>query len=97
MKRYVYETCCIDIPPERIPDLNEMILNAKEVGYETMLKRCRGFLDWGKQHGYTVRGQGLHLKNDWCVGYYRSTFDGKPCYFVRWSAIEFIWVRGGQC
>lgn len=95
MRAYDYETCCTNIQPKDVPALNDMIRDQKAVTYRTMLKRCQGFLNWAEQHGYTVHGQDLHLKNDWHVGYYKSSFKGRPCYFVRWSAIEYIWVRRG--
>jgi hypothetical protein len=92
VKKYVYETCCTNIPTGQIPALNEMILDAHEVTYKTMLKHVRGLLDWAEQRGYSPASD-LHLKDDWAVGYYKSTFAGRPCYFVRWSAIEYIWTR----
>ena len=37
-------------------------------------------------------GDGLHLKDDWHVNYYRSTFRGQPCYYAKHSAIEHIFT-----
>ena len=43
--------------------------------------------------GYeTDPGQGLTMKRDYHVGYYVSEFRGETCYYVKWSAIEHIFV-----
>lgn len=95
-KEYVYETCCVECT-DRVEALNKMIEGAVEVTYGTMLRHCAGLLEWAKDHNYDARStQGLTLKNDWHLEYYRSTFDGFPCYYLRWSGIEFIWVKGGR-
>jgi hypothetical protein len=35
----------------------------------------------------------LTLEKDWHVSYHRSTYQGKPCYFMVHSAIEYVFVR----
>ena len=35
----------------------------------------------------------LTLKKDWHVGYSKSTYQGKPCYFITHSAIEYVFVK----
>lgn len=35
----------------------------------------------------------LRLKDDRCVRFYRSVFDGKPCYYLVWSAIEHVFLE----
>ncbi len=44
--------------------------------------------------GYQVGpgGDGLHLARDWHVGYFRSTYQGKPCVYLTWSGIEHIFA-----
>lgn len=66
---------------------------AVDVTYRTVLKHCEGLLDWAKGIGYEVYGPGLKLKDDWHVGFHKSTYNGKPCYYVQWSGIEHIWVK----
>lgn len=76
--------------------LFEMIDKGKEITYSTLVKHVPveklsqlfDFYSWGPG-----RKDGLRLKNDWAVGFYRSTFAGEPCYFVRWSAIEYIFMQ----
>lgn len=71
-----------------------MVDEAVGVTYETVLKHCRGLAEWAAQKGYARSSQqGLTLKNDNHVSFHRSRFKGLPCYYVRWSSIEFIWCK----
>lgn len=96
MKNYVYETSCVDCG-DRVEALNKMIDEAVGVNYLSILRNCQGLLTWAQGKGYVLnRRQGLTLKDDWHVSFHRSTFDGKPCYYLVWSAIEFIWTKRGE-
>lgn len=83
-----YVTCCIYSTADAIRD---MVDQERQVSYRTALKHIgRAELafvfpdyEWG-------HARGLRMHNDWHVGYYRSRYLGKPCYFVRHSAIEYI-------
>jgi hypothetical protein len=83
------------------PSINDMRdhPSCRDVTYETMLRHC-DLLSWATEHNYDSRSNakdshGLTLRNDWAVSYHRSVFQGQPCYFLVWSAIEFIWTRKG--
>lgn len=91
-----YKTCCVQASGR---DINQMREHPKcrEVSYRTMLKHCSGILDWAEQHNYDRRknaagSHGLTLKGDWAVSYHKSVYRGKPCYYLVWSSIEFIWA-----
>lgn len=91
-KDYVFETDCISSDGESI---TSMVDAAKQISYETMLSHC-DLASWAVDHGYepsSRQGHGLTLKNDWHVGYFKSTYRGKPCYFLVWSAIEMVFVK----
>jgi len=91
-KRYQYRTSCVSSTATAIHD---MVDNARDVTYETVRKHCDGLLAWAESLGYSTasnRGCGLTLKNDYAVSFHKSKYKGKPCYYVRWSAIEYIWV-----
>lgn len=92
--RYRYITSCATIRKEDVPHLEKMVDDAKSITYQTFRRHCRGpdLTEWVESHGYTRRGLGIHLKKDRCVSYYKSRFKGAPCYFLVWSAIDFIWV-----
>lgn len=40
----------------------------------------------------TERG-GLRMSKDWHVGYYRSTYRGRPCVYFDHSRIEYIFTE----
>jgi len=94
MRDYVFVTSCVEANGD---DINAMRRHPKcrVVQYDTMRRHCVGFIDWAISKGYRVApgfGKKLTLGNDWHVCYYRSYYQGRPCYFLVWSAIEFIWV-----
>ena len=97
-KRYVYLISCPDEPwwtDERQGELiNQMTDEAVEVSYSTMLRHCRGMLEWAVSKGYDrTRAQGLTLKDDPYVTFNRGYYDGMRCYFLQWSGMEFVWVH----
>lgn len=98
MKReYWYKTCCIECD-DCVDDLNRMIEEAVPITYRTMRRHCGGLDTWAINHGYELHHtRGLTLKSDWHVGYFKSSFKGRPCYYLVWSAIEFIWTQGVGC
>jgi hypothetical protein len=89
-KTYQYQCNCIESSYELI---SAMIDQAKEVSLSVVRKHCQEIEHWAKDMGYAKNSRsGLTLKNDWHVAYYKSFYDSKPCYFIRHSAIEYIWV-----
>lgn len=36
----------------------------------------------------------LRLQDDWHVAYYKSTYEGRDCFYLVWSAFEHIFVEG---
>lgn len=99
-KPYVYLLSCPDVPwwpidvyhGELIDQLQE---SSSPVRYETMKQHCEGLDEWLLWIGIvdTTRGLAkLFREIDW-IDFRKGVYDGMPCYFVDWSAIEFIWVR----
>ena len=91
-RKFVYATSCVDCGDG--DKINAMKDIAVDVTYETMLKNCRGLLEWADQQGYersTSQGSGVTLKRDPHVSFHKSRFNNLLCYYVCWSAIEFIW------
>jgi len=89
-KPYVFETSCVGARGE---DINEMRQDPREITYRTMLKHCdlsvvAEQLCYGKRKDVDIT-----LKEDPYVAYYKSTYRGKPCYYLVHSAIEYIWVK----
>lgn len=91
-KPYIYRTNCVIITAA---DILAMLDVERSVTLETIRKNCEGVEDFEREHGYAVGAErGLHMKDDGCVSYHKSKFKGLPCYFIKWSAIEFIWTKG---
>lgn len=91
MSQYVYECSCVEGDGQAISDMTEQAI---DVGYRTALRHCQGLLDWAATKGYAKRATaGLTLREDWAVSFHRSRFQGRRCYYICWSAIEFVWVE----
>lgn len=75
--------------------MNDISDTLNEMGYSCIHSRDPGGDDqWARQQGYAVGSErGLHLKDDGCVRYYRSTFRDKPCYYIDWSSYQYVWVN----
>ena len=90
--KFSYLTNCVELGQADVPDLNTMIAIGRDVSYLTFAERC-DWQPWARTLDYQVgSGDGLHLKDDWYVNYYRSTFRGQPCYYAKHSAIEHIFT-----
>jgi len=87
---YHYHTNCVNSTAKLIDDMTD---DAIDITYRTMFKHCPGLLDWAVGVGYERDSRrGLTLKNDYCVSYHRSNYGGLRCYYVCWSAIEYIFI-----
>lgn len=89
MPRFEYKTSCVESTG---PTINSMTRAAREVSFRTFAERCN-WQPWAKSVGYSIGSEpGLKLKDDFHPAYFKSTFKGKPCYYVVWSAIEYIFT-----
>lgn len=76
------------------PYLSDMMEQAKQVSYRTLISAvgrstiAAAFPDFDWSH----RPKDLTMANDMNVSYYRSEFDGSPCFYVRESGIEHVFV-----
>lgn len=90
MGKYRFFTNCILSTAEKI---REMTDTAQEITFATFCKHVdmedlrnvvNGYA-WGSE-------KGLHLKDDFMVSYWKSVYDGRPCYYMDHSRIEYIFV-----
>lgn len=87
-------TTCVNAKGEDIDAMNRA---ARDVTYDTM-RRTVGdaFVEVQRELNYDVPSTprreriGLTMRSDWAVSYHRSTYQGRPCLFFRWSHIEHI-------
>lgn len=86
-----YRTCCVNSTASAI---NAMVDRAREVTYRTFRKHVSAAVmdEWAANMGYDVgsRRGGLRLKADWHVSYHKSVYRGNNCWYIRHSAIEYI-------
>lgn len=93
MKSFHYVTSCRGAQGADINAMRDHP-DQREIGYKQMLRQCAGLLQWAREQGYDLRNNvGLTLRDDWHVSYHRSIYRGRPCYYLVWSGIEFIWQR----
>jgi hypothetical protein len=91
MRKLTFETDCVHSTYE---DITETVDKAREITYRTFLRHvsfsdlCDLFPFYDR---YPNQG-GLMLKNDWAVSYHRSTYQGRRCYYIRHSMIEYIFI-----
>lgn len=82
---------CVEVPYDKVQDLFDLYDAEHKVTFATFARHC----DWqptARALGYAVGQQrGLHLHKDRCVSFYRSVWQGKPCYYMDWSAIDHIY------
>lgn len=84
-------TSCVESTYDLI---HPMVEEAREITYRTFFKHVRRDLvapvfpayDWRR------RPRDLTLKRDWHVSYHKSRFGGRTCYYIRHSAIEYVFA-----
>lgn len=83
-----YETCCVESTGKLITD---MVERAREIKIATFKRNC----DWrplAERLGY-IQGSLPRLEDDYHVRFFKSRFDGRPCYYMVHSAIEYVFTR----
>ena len=101
---YHYETCCVHSTAKLI---TEMVDRAREVTWRTFRKHVP--LDEIKQAfpSYSYRRERynpdtgeltapMHIKDDYAVSFWKSRYDGQPCYYLVHSSIEYIWTADDE-
>ena len=98
---YSFETTCVNSTAELIRD---MVEQAMEVTWKTF----RSHVHWTDVQWafpfYSFRGEeyspanhqqtcGFHIKDDYGVSFYKSFYNGKPCYYIVHSAVEYVWTK----
>jgi mRNA degradation ribonuclease J1/J2 len=89
----VYVRDCVSFDSSDVHLLNECVDVAVEITRRTFLKHVDidSLRQLERELGYMAHAkQGLTMASDWAVSYFKSTFNGRPCVYVRWSAIEHI-------
>lgn len=85
-EKFTYETCCVYSDADSI---NDMVDSARDITLGTFKRRCE-VSEFFSDMGY---GKDLRIEKDWYVKFYKSKYQGKPCYFMVHSAIEYIFTK----
>ena len=89
MKQFYFYISCVESTYEKIRD---MIDNSIKITYRTFFKYV-DLKEVSEILGYDLYPtQGLTIKNDWHVSYHKGKYEGELCYFLRHSAIEYIFL-----
>ena len=93
-QKFQLVTTCVQVPMSQVNDLHDMMDRARPVTVRTF-KRHTDWQPVARQLGYAVgrHANGLRIERDYHLGFYRSTWQGKPCYYLDHSRIEHIFVR----
>jgi len=86
---------CVDYFGKNVELLTEMIENGRTVTRRTFLK----YVDRESLRSVEEDlgcDKFLRMKNDWHVRYYKSKCGDKPCVFLVWSGIEYIFCENGD-
>lgn len=87
-KPYVFLTSAVGSDGESINEMRDH-WSHEEVTYEEMSRNC-DLSAFERELGYGP-DIGLELKNDTMVSFWRSHYQGKRCYYLDHSRIEYIW------
>jgi hypothetical protein len=94
-RTHLYFANCTQFP-DRGPEvglLNGMIDSEIDITLATLRKYCVQIEYWAELMGYErTAAQGLTLARDHGVSFHRGKFGSHRAYFVRHSAIEYIWL-----
>ena len=94
-----YETCCVHSTARLINDMTD---RGREITWETFRKHVhwtevkRIFPDYSyRRENFMDNGEwniGFHIKDDFAVGFWKSKYDGRDCYYITHSGIEYIFT-----
>ena len=84
-----YITCCVD---STAADICPMVERARQITYRTLRRHvgAAALAETFPAYDWRRRPHDLTMRRDFAVSYYKSVYRGRPVYYVRWSAIEFI-------
>lgn len=77
------------------PYLEDMMDEAKEISYKTLVGEVGRALvaETFPDFDWSARPKYLTMSNDGVISYFKSTYRGHPCYYIRESGIEYIFSK----
>jgi hypothetical protein len=83
--------CCANCP--NVPALVRCIDDSREITRRTFRRHVNheSLEDLEASLGYESHpSRGLTMAGDWYVTYHKSTYKGRPCVYLRYSGIEYL-------
>lgn len=87
MKKFTFITSCVNAIGK---DIQEMVDKARDISFRTFF-RYVDLKDIQEAFGY--HRDWLLLRDDYHVTYHKGNYRGVPCYFMKHSAIEYVYVH----
>ena len=93
---FIYETNCTVANGD---DIEAMVDACKEISWKTLVKYVdiHEVADLFPDYNWTAiglgKGFGIRLKDDHSVRFCKSTYQGRPCYYIEWSGIEYVFTE----
>lgn len=92
-----YYQCCVGWPEDDVDSeggLCDMIEANQQITRRTFCKNVdrQSREDWERRFGYAphCHGASLTMARDWAVSYHKSKLHGETVYYIRHSAIEYV-------
>lgn len=92
--KFVLHTRCVDEQTDtHVERLNAMTDKGRAIKAETFFRYVdRERISRELNYAYGRFERGVRLAKDYHVQFFRSNWRGKPCYYLVWSAIEYVFV-----
>jgi hypothetical protein len=94
MGALVFETDCVGCGDGQA--IRDLVETAEPISRREFLRLVDrdSLAEIASNLGYSTRARdGLTMAADWHIGYFRGTWNGRPCAFFQWSAIEHIFTN----
>jgi hypothetical protein len=88
--RWAYWGACLDSTYE---DIWALKATETPVTWRTFRQRVPGAFDFFVERGaFWDDTTNKNIEDSYFIAFFKGVFMGQPCYFARWSGIEFIWL-----
>jgi hypothetical protein len=93
MKAFDLTVRCVDVPSHQVHKLEALYDRDRPIQFRTFARHVY-WQQLARQMGYVIGAScGLRLSRDYHVRFYRSRWEGKPCYHMVHSAIDFVFTE----
>lgn len=101
MSQVTFLGTCVSLP---LYHLRKMTEKAREITWNTFRTHVPVSEVQEQFPMYSYRGElynpyteeltiGFHIKDDFAVGFWKSKWKKRPCYYITWSGWEYVWTE----